>query len=560
MTLLLKDRQPDVWRLTDIWDPDVDTGTPEASGKFIPAVGSIVLDMLQPPTVPIPAYVVVAVDEITFKSTLRPLSSILELGAVSDRILSYGNDIMMLYYDNRETPTRLRIDSNLLILGDNSSEYILYMRDNGTGLENPISMNIDNTGHVVSERIPIVETATPGVRRGNDCYTSVPLVDGNLVEMRVFDASGVQIMSLQLVIKRSDVLNDLESGIDVITGFNVTANQEKLTGEMIVFTGQNKEDLAIFPELEFSTGEKLTVPVDNMTCFMYGWEDVKTDIPGYEFEILFKYYLTPNLLTTLNGGGNVRFVTTTKTLIVEGLEEFGYSKVSPIVVFDGVNYQLRYFAYYNERHGYKDITADVTYPADTFDGTPASFGVLQNLTIQAEMLRTDGSTAIYEQSFCITTNVHNGGVYPNFMLQDEPDSVLIFGANDVQHNTPVIKYDADPSIEQYFFPTSEFIDVDRFIEFFYTNAQPPYLIPDESIAPTPTHFTIRNAYSGAVLLPNVTAVEDYAAAFSLIVSGGNPGELNNSTVVVEFLLEVAPNDYLIIYGVPVEISSGNYIP
>ena len=555
---LLQDRYPDVWKLTDIYDPDIDTDGLEASGKHVPAIGSIVLDMNQPADVPIPAYAVIAVDQVTFKPTLRPLTSLLELN-VADRLVTYGSNQYMLYYDDRETPTRLRIDSNLLILGDNSAEYILYKRNPATGLDDPISMNIDTSGNPVSERIPIIMTATPGVRRGNDCYTDYNLTDGQTVEMRVFDASGVQIMSLDLVVKRSDVLNDLESGIDIVTGFDVRASQEKTTGEFIVFTGQNKDDLAIFPELEFATGHKLVVPIDNVSSFMYGWDDVKSDLPGYEYDILFKYYLTPNLLGTVSQGHHTRFVTAIKTLVIETRDLFGYSKVSVMPKWNSVTgkYDLKFYAYFTERNGYQDITSQVTIINGTYDGTPASFGTLQQLTLKTDMLRPDGSTVEYTQDFCVTLNVHNGGVYPNFLIQSTPTSVLIYGAQDAAHNTPTIQYDG--SIGMYFIPTSEFIDVNRFIEYFYTNAEPPFNPPNESVGPTPTHFTIRNINTGAVILPDVIEVGNYAQAFSLIVSGGSTDEYNDSEVIVEFLKQEG-SGYNILFGVPVETKSGTYVP
>ena len=49
---------------------------------------------------------------------------------------------------------------------------------------------------------------------------------------------------------------------------------------------------------------------------MYGWEDVRSDIIGMEYSILFKYYLADNLAALqalVQSGGDVRWVDVTKS-------------------------------------------------------------------------------------------------------------------------------------------------------------------------------------------------------------------------------------------------------
>ena len=572
--VLFGERDPKVYRLDQIYDPDIDGLDPEASGKTIPAVGSVVLDMsVVSSGEPIPAYSVVSVDQTTYKSTLRPLTSIIELDAIPDRILSYGNDKHMLYYDDDTNPTSLRIDSNLMILGDNSAEYILYKRNVSTGEEEVISMYIDANNQIQGERVPIIETPVPGVRRGNDCFTSVPLEDNDLIIMKVFDASGIQIMELTLVAKQATILNDLDASIDVVTGFDVSANQQLATGEFVLFVGQNKEDLAIFPELEFSTGEKLTVPVDDMVSFMYGWDLVKTDLAGCEYDVLFKYYLNDHVLSTIAEGDRVRFVTKTKTVVIQYRNQYGFSKVSVLPKWNPTTnqYDLRFFAYYQTRGGFEDITTTVEFINGTsFDGSATKWGEKQHCVIRAEMPTNLGTTANYEQTFYITCtepgmpsapirdvdgHIINSGTNENenYLIQAEEDSVLVYGSNDGNHNRPVINY--DETLEQYFIPTSEFISADKFLEFFYIDAEPPFIPPNESIAPDPTHFTIRNINTGAVILPDVIPVENYHQLMSFITTPGSPEQFSDTSVVVEFLLQQGTG-YQVLYGVPVEVVPG----
>jgi len=550
--ILFGNQPPDVFRLDQIYDPDIHGNNPDNSGLFVPAIGSVIVDTSVGFNEPIPIYIVVAVDPNTYKSTLKPATSILDIDSIPDRILSYGNDIYMLFYDDRNNPMALRIDSNLILFGNNAAEYKLLKR-NDQGELNTISIYIDSNGQVVGDRVPIVETATPGIRRGVDCYTSTPLQDNDLVTMEVFDASGILIMTVELICKRATILNDLESSTDIITGFDARANQEKPTGEFILFAGQNKEDLAIFPEIEFSTGERLVVPIDNMKSFMYGWEEVKSLYPGMQYDILFKYYLADNVQSTIAQGEHVRFVTRTKTVVIEQLPQYGISKISVLPVFDSVNgiWTLRFYAYYNTRGGFEDVTSQVTYVNGTnFDGS--LFDTMQQLSIEVPQQDSLGNTVTYHQDFCIT--LHAFGSPVNYTIQETPTSVLIYGADDAAHNRPLINYDS--ALEQYFISTTRFINTERFIENFYTNAEPPFLPPDETIAPTPTHFTIRELSSGRIILADAIPVDQYGQLFSLITDS-TPDQFNNSDVVVEFLIQQGTG-YKIIYGVPVEVRPGTY--
>ena len=279
MPVTFADREPDVYKLEDIYDPEIHGTTNTANGKFIPAVGSIVVDLTTPTANAFALFVVVSVNDGThllpYQCTLKPIA--LSQMSIIDKLFTYGNDAYMLYYDTRTDPTTLSISSNLMLLGDNSSQYILYKHELD-GTKTPLSINRDSGGNITGNYVPIVETASPGVRRPNHCETTLPLNDNDLVTMEVYDSALTKNMDIILISKRATTLNDLNANNSIITGFDVSCNQEKVTGEFKVFPGQNKDDLAIFPKLTFSTGEELIVPVDDAVCFMYGWENINTDL------------------------------------------------------------------------------------------------------------------------------------------------------------------------------------------------------------------------------------------------------------------------------------------
>ena len=138
-----------VYPLSVIYDPDVDLPSSlESEAKIIPAVSSIVVDDMS--GLHNTVYVVVAVDNETLKSTLRPAAFAEINDQTVDRILSYGNNIYMLYYspvtitDDTNTTikcNRLSIDDKFTLFGNHSANYQL-VRTNADGTKTIISQTV----------------------------------------------------------------------------------------------------------------------------------------------------------------------------------------------------------------------------------------------------------------------------------------------------------------------------------------------------------------------------------------------------------------------------------
>lgn len=122
-----------VYPLSMIYDPSVDDPTSlESEAKIIPAVSSLIVDDTS--GLHNAVYVVIAVDNETLKSTLRPAAFAEINDETVDRILSYGSNLYMLYYspvtivDESGTEVqcnRLSIDDKFTLFGNHSSNYQL---------------------------------------------------------------------------------------------------------------------------------------------------------------------------------------------------------------------------------------------------------------------------------------------------------------------------------------------------------------------------------------------------------------------------------------------------
>ena len=535
---------PDVYLKSNIYDPDVDTVI-TGIGKVIPAVGSIVCELDASGSFTL--WVVESVNQTTKKATLGPPKFVTD-GTSADKLVSYGNNTLMLYFDDRQTPTRLICDSKFVVIGSNSAEYRLVATR--SGLPVVISSLIDGTGNIIGDRIPIVDSGVAGIKKFSDCYTTVNLVPGELILLQIYDSAGVVTTVVRLEARRADVLNDLLSGSNPIVDFDARVDQ-KDGAYWVLYTGQGTNEFTVYPEIYYADGTKEVVSIDNVNGFIFGLENVDTSNTNAEYPVLVKYFIGDEPSVIAQGDTN-RFLTLDRILKIKPRSSFRYSKISVVPRWESTlsRYVLDFYAYYESRDKFEILSSnDVTYVGATFNGS--LYGTLQNLTIRASVIDDNGSVVSYTQSVSIQLN--NDANLP-YVIKDTSGSAFTYGSNTPPHVRPSIKYDNTRSI--YFIPTSLFGTEASFVDNFYTQASPPYLAITETVAPAPTHFIVRDAATGQVLVADPVSTAGYAAQLAFLTNVSASDYLNKS-VIVEFLKEDSGN-YKILYGVVVAIGAGIY--
>jgi hypothetical protein len=541
--------QPDVYSIGQIYDPAIHTGSLE--GLTVPALTSLVVDNISIPGKYI-LYTVDSVDPLTLASTLVTLHSVLTGVDENDHILNYGNDTMMLFFDDRSTPTRLIVDSKFVLIGSASSEYRL-VKVVGTDRV-VISVVIDGTGDIIGTNVPIIDTAVPGVRKLSDCHTTHPIVNGEFIELEVYDSTGVLTTRLRLIAKQATVATDFSSSSNPIVGFGAEANQQ-IGQTWVIYVNQNPEDLTIFPEITYENGTKELIAVDNISTFIYGMEAVDSSIAGAEYHVMIKHFLADDIPSTITQGEGVRFLLYERFIRIVERGIFQYSKIMPIPLWNPTanEWELSYIGYFESRDSFEYLSNNaITYTGPAFDGT--AYGTEQPLTINASVDDGEGNISTYQQDFVIWLN-GNGGVAP-WTIADDNVTPFIYGEESVIHNRPKLNYDV--TRQTYFVPIASFPDNVSFLDNFYHRAEPPFVQPAETQEPTPSHFIVRDGVNGRVLTAAPVDIATYGGEFSLISNIGDNAQYNDATVIVEFLLEDGGN-YGILFGVPVEVETGTYI-
>lgn len=537
--IIYNNRKADVYRKDEIYDPE----NPQ-SGKYFPSLNSIIIDNGS-------LWYVVARNEVTYAVTLAPCSFITK-EEDEVQIISYGNDNFCIYQDERTNPHKLVVDAKLLFYGNNLAEYTLH-RVTSSNKEEIISVYLDNTDSFVSNRIPLVSISEeyPSYKYPTNCHTTHDLVEGEPVILRVYNNLGNLVAELTCFVRNAVWLNDLSSHTNPIVKLDAECLQT-LGDAFFIYAKQDPSHLNIKPYLMYADGTKVYIDVDNVQCFLYGLEDYIPSFPGHSQKLILKYFLnyreaSINSTTT----DQVRFLTCEKDLIVVNNTNSFDCKVSIIPMYNSAlqKWELRFFAYTENRDAVYGITDKVTFDEEfPFVGTNEKWGVEQHIEILYDLQSIFNSDDPMPgaQSFWITVwdPVNR---YVRYTFKDSESSVIVYGTDSSILRKPIIHY--DETIDMYFIPTSVFQNKEAVIEAFYTMASPPIFTKIEGEAPTPTHFTIRDASNGQMLIGGLIPITEYGQAWNTII--GTP-KLAGRTVIVEFEQEVN-GVFNILYGVPVDV-------
>lgn len=529
--------KPGVYKYIDIYNRATD-GDPQTSTKIVPAVGSIIIidgSLLK---------IVMSVDPNTLDSTLGDVQFV--LADESAGIVNYGHDVLMLYYDTRQSPTRLTVDTKLRLLGENSIGYRI-IRTTAEGEKIVISVQLNNEGEIVGEIVPITETAVDHNLECTNGYTLYEMVPGELLKMEVVDSAGVITMEIQLVAQPSTILNTLELASNPIVGFDADCSQ--IDGDdWVMYIDQNIEELSIFPYVTYIDGSRRDLTIDEMVCYMYGYEDIQTTFPGNRYTIVIKYFLGKDEISTITEEADgKRFLTMTKELVVSSLDKYTFSKVSLVPLWNSVSgqYELRFVGYHQERNYFTDITSTMSYITG-FTFNPALYNTQQELRIGVDFTDSDDNVSTYNQTIYLTITAP-GNDQP-FLIRSTVDGVG-YGSENALYNRPKLMYDAN--LEGYFISSINFPNSTEFLRNFYYAATPPWLVATEIEPPVPTHFTIRDSVSLRPLLAAPLGIFEYSELMSLL-SLTTPDAFVNGTVIFEFLTE-SGSGYNLLYGAPVEV-------
>lgn len=552
--LIYNERNIDDLLYDEIFDPDnINSGNiyPSLYSRVMKTDGSLWYVSRQDPTI--------------YKSYLSPcrIPSENELnGSDSNnvQVISYGDDEFYLYLDDKTKPFGLRPDAKLIFFGNDLVEYILVHNIPGGG-EEIVSMYFDATGNFTSNRIPLIKeniSGNSGTRPSN-CHTTIELTEGEPVTLQIFDSKGNLASSQTLYVRNTISLNDLGAGSVPIVGLEFTSPQALNKDECFIHEKQDISHLNIQPYLAYADGTTVNINIDNQKCFLLGADDYIPAYPGYSQTVILKYYLNrKESATNPDTIDESRFITKSIKISTRMNTEKYSVKLSIFPVFrESKNaWELHLFAYTADRDHVYNCTDIIQYvEGKEFHGEVDYYGKEQEIEFRYNLQDIFHATneVLGTQSFRIT--VWNPKAYVKYTFKEDADIDTVYGADSSLMRRPIIYY--DKTLDMYFIPTTVFRNWDAVIESFYRAANPPFNTETESVAPTPTHFNIRDIDNGQMLISAPISGETYDQAWPITFGAA---KLSGRNTIVEFLTKDTNGEgnFEILYGVPVDVTDGVY--
>lgn len=554
-TALLRPSQPDNYVRNSIYDPsDTNPLYNDYTGKkIIPFPGSIVMDYDTTPLW------VISVDEVTFVPTYEAM----RIGSENDNVVSvlnYGNSVLRLYVDYRAAPYPATPDTKCVFIGKSPRFYTI-TRYPGTAQASIISQYYNQAGGLVSQLVPLSPMDSNNtswyLQRG---HLTAILEDNEEVLVTIYNEDGVEVSSTKLFVKESAVLNEDIAYSPTIVGMTITSNQRLANGDFFLYEMQDFASLGLTVNLVYDDGSTYQVPIDGVKCVLYGQEDFISSFSGLRQSVTVKYYRTENeaidpLLS--DATGTMIATNVIVTVIPNSLGTTVKIMAMPNYNPTTARYVMRYYMYFADGRTSIDVTGSVSIIEGTLNTTSAYFGQWQTYVVAVDMRTVDPThyptSALYQQTIVIQFGVPTGTI--KYQIRDSATSAYVYGQDNSTTRRPSIRFDRNRG--QAFVPSYVFGNLQAFIRSFYTLSNPPYDPTIEQIPQVPTHFLLRDAITGNMLITAPLPVTSFQIPFNLL--NDTSGAYIGATIVVEFLNVITPSNRRVLFGVPVDVSAGTYV-
>ena len=631
------DGRASVYALSEIYDPGRPLSSMQNIAAPTPRVNSLVIDdtIGEHNTL----YVVYSVDPETRKCTLVPAKLMNDVDLYDNQIVTYGNNIYMLYWRTttmdvyeRTTDTHARtgkiyytrsgdaesgytyrkvsvytgfsfsdgeyyerisktlwqltIDQKISVFGTKITQFALfrgsnlteagdrslvsdyYLNDLGQAIQ---TTRIDFDQVTVQATDGSEEEYTTNVKIPKVCYSSSQIENNDVFCLAMYDAEGRVVAQIALLAHDMLSLSELASRQWPIESFTVSANQyDPVDGKCFLVRGQRLDELTFYPQIRYANGDSIAdAAIDNTKLCIYGKDEISTAVPGSEYKVLLKYYLS-NTEGVADAdtrdyqiGETGRFIYTYATVKIIAASESSVSKIAPIPVYNTVTgWEIVPVVYYRSRQMPRCISG-TNWLASGFDGT--DYQNPQVLKIRS--YEQDPDSAIptefissYSMTVYLPTNIQDDPKILYTFRDDPSMSNRTYGINSVSVPRPrlIRELDGTTAAIRHYIPRDVFLNATMFLNAFYYQADPP-VVDGENAVRTPTHFQIRNPLAGSgtinVVTPNPIPIADYGNDLAITDDLSNSEQIPG-TCIVEFLYHgtgMAADAYEYLYGVPVDV-------
>lgn len=552
---LLFPSMPDYYDIDQIYDPD--KTYPDGAKLIVPPIKSLISGDGTEDNV---LYLVTARDTNN-KSTLQQIYTPDNSdGFGVSTVISYGNTLFRAYYDTRSNPYTFSVD-RVVFYGGSPSTYTVTRYPNDASKETVISLYYDETGTYAGNSVPMLRLeSNQNIWYCQTCNINVVPDDNEELLIKVYSETGALVATCTVYAKAADIINTALNYRPKIADLIVKGTQTLSTGGFYLYEKQQLGDLGIYGQIVYSDGTTRDITVDGAQTILFGGDDFRAAYSNQQQNMMLRYNLSYNE-TVGQISKDVSATTSSISRIfpvtVIANELAAPIKLSVIPTWSATQnaYYLEYYYYSTNHNRAVRVTPYVTIGSGTFVGN--YYIDWQTFAVVIDMNAVDPS--VYPGSTNYSQNVavklQPTAALVRYLVSDSTSSPYVYGADSATSRRPIIYFDS--AISKYFISSTLFGNTAAVLKSFYYNANPPYDTNTETAVPVPTHFTFRNAVTGAQILAAPITLDNYAESFSLI--SGTNGDYVGGTLIAEFLQVADDNTSLILYGVPVDVGTATYI-
>jgi hypothetical protein len=487
------DRRYTTWAIWEVY-----TGS-TGVGKYVPNVDDLVHDWDQG------FFRVAAVDYTTGLSDLRPWTIKTTPTEITDEDIllgtspGYQSEMWRVYLDTRKTPHILQVDGRLHIYGS-SAEYIKIFKGTNISVNGTvISAFYDQNNSFLGENIPLELVANEkldnrAIKAPMVGYTSVPLVDGEVVTVVAYNSAGAVVTKAKMLVdntslvRRTDANKKYVTGISLQSPFLSDADPALIEFPINITVGT----VAMQGVVEYSDGSKSIIPVseDGSSRFsLYGLSNYVPTIEGQTVPLTLNYVLSQDEYAyiqgpTANGSIAERYrARTIKADNAYSVKLFAYPVWRNAV--DG--YTLDFWLYNLDRREYYRVPrnlVEVQAGGRNFDGL--DFLTLQKLSLSVNLSQIDAKYSTYRhvQTFNIALKAPGTDRRTNWTINFNPGNSDAYGEGleAAAHFVDTNKWLLNIS--------NGYNSKEQWLRHMFYATQPLYDTYSETEAPAPNYFAI----------------------------------------------------------------------
>lgn len=485
------------WGLREIFVP----GGPGA-GRYIPKVRDIVADNFNDGEHPF--QVVIAVDEVTGRTTLRPWNST-PVSTVSegDIMTGVGNTVTAetwrLFLDTSVVPHAATVDQRLCYPGPNVSHVKAFVTG-ADGVVRPISVFYNEHGQLVGESVPVV----PALLRNHDVpeghtvvkgvptfYTLEDLPNNTPVMIVAYGAAGHEVSRRQLLIVKTSFTPQRNQGVKYIRDISLRTPFMSDTDSEVINLPVNVPLQGLFMRgiVTYSDGSTKEYPIDGTRFSLLGLTDYVATEPNRRARLVLRYTVQPDEIS-LGGVQGEEFYRTRRYTVMTKEAQGAYNVklyAYPEWIDEIQGYQLRFFLYNSDRRVKYDVTSDVEFSVNSAPFRPTLYGVLQTLNVGIDLSKVSPSYVNYRHNQIIQMVLWREGTErnTNWTIQFETGQNPAYGENNfaklkfINYNYYLLSVDNNCATQE------------EWLERLYWTTKPIFNARTEVRGIVPTHFRIR---------------------------------------------------------------------